>query len=125
MPLDNPKPSVDAVSEYLVSGNPWVTSSIATGIVGHSFSLVTKFIVVKNTAPTGSNSIRVGFTENGVKGTNYIPLAPNESLAVDLKLKHVFLSGSGQTYSVLAGLTGIRHTGLVFLTGSSGYEGVG
>jgi hypothetical protein len=124
MPLDNPKPSVDSVSEYLVSGHPWVTSSLASGIVGHDFNYVTKFIVVKNTT-TGSNSIRVGFTENGVRGTNYLPLAPNESIAVDLKLRSIYISGSGQTYTVLAGLTGIARRDMQFLTGSIGWTGVG
>ena len=124
MSLDNPKPSVDAVSEYLVSGHPWVTSSIASGVVAHDFILVTKFVIVKNTT-TGSNSIRVGFTENGIKGTNYLPLAPNESVAVDLKLRSIYVSGSGETYTVLAGLTGVGRRELVFLTGSSGYPGVG
>lgn len=124
MSLDNPKPSVDSVSEFLVSAHPWVTSSLANGVVGHRFQLVTKFIIVKNTT-TGSNSIRAGFTYNGVLGSNYIPLAPNESVALDLKLREIFISGSGETYTVIAGQTGIQRNNLVFLTGSSGYEGVG
>ncbi len=123
MSLDNPKPSVDAVSEYLVSGHPWVTSSLASGVVGHDFALVTQFVNVKHTS--GSGNIRVGFTENGIRGANYYLLKPNESLQVDVKCKSLYISGSGESYSIIAGLTGISRREMVFLTGSIGYTGVG
>ena len=123
MPLDNPKPSVDAVSEYLVSGHPWVTSSSANGVVGWNFPLVASYFNVKHIS--GSGNIRVGFTPNGVLGTNYYLLKPNESIAVNIKCKSLYVSGSGESYSIMAGLTGVQKRDMVFLTGSMGYDGVG
>jgi hypothetical protein len=70
--------------------------------------------------------MRVGFSENGVKGTNFFLLSASESFAADLKVTRVYLmsnNGTALTASVIAGLTNIPATELV--NNWSGSLGVG
>lgn len=123
MPIDNAKPGIGAVPEFMVSSHPWVTSSTVQGVVRHDFPYVTKFVLIKNNS-TGSYPVKVGFTARGVEGSNYVSVAPGETLTADLKLKSIWISGSSVEYSILAGLTGIEARELFAVTGSL-YDGVG
>lgn len=114
------KPGIGNAPSYQVSGIPWVSSSLAVPSSGNvpleiSFPQVTKSIIVKNVS-TGSVSLRVGFSANGVSnGTNYFLLSAGESFAADLKVTKVFLlsdNGTQLTASVIAGLTNISATEL-------------
>ena len=124
------RPGIGNAASYQVSGIPWVSSSLAVPASGSttleiSFPQVTKSIIVKN-ASTGSVQMRVGFSDNGVKGTNFFLLSAGESFAADLKVIRVYLMSNNGTVlnaSVVAGLTNIPATELV--NNWSGSAGVG
>ena len=124
------RPGIGNAASYQVSGIPWVSSSLAVPASGStpleiSFPQVSKSIIVKN-ASTGSVQMRVGFSENGVKGTNFFLLSAGESFAADLKVTRVYLMSNNATVlnaSVIAGLTNIPATELV--NNWSGSAGVG
>jgi hypothetical protein len=124
------RPGIGNAASYQVSGIPWVSSSLAVPASGSttleiSFPQVTKSIIIKNVS-TGSVQMRVGFSENGVKGTNFFLLSASESFAADLKVTRVYLmsnNGTALTASVIAGLTNIPATELV--NNWSGSLGVG
>ncbi len=104
-----PIAGLGSVGSYQMSGIPFATGSLAvsnSAATTVSFPQVTKFVVVKNLSV---NSLRVGFSENGVNGSNYFILGNNESFAADLRLTKLFLKGdsSSTTATVVAGLTGI------------------
>jgi len=124
------RPGIGNAASYQVSGIPWVSSSLTIPASGStpleiSFPLVTKSVIVKNSS-TGSVNMRVGFSENGVKGTNFFLLSAGESFAADLKVTRVYLmsnNGTVLTGSVIAGLTNIPATELT--NNWSGSLGVG
>jgi hypothetical protein len=124
------RPGIGNAASYQVSGIPWVSSSLAVPASGStpleiSFPQVTKSIIVKNSS-TGSVNMRVGFSENGVKGTNFFLLSAGESFAADLKVTKVYLMSNNGTVlaaSVIAGLTNIPATELT--NNWSGSLGVG
>jgi hypothetical protein len=126
MPLGNVQPGASNAVEYQVPGIPWVTSS-TTGvneIIQHSFPNVSNSVVVKN-ALASSNNLRVGFTANGLKGSNYIELVPGESLAMDVRITNLFISGSSTAYTAYAELTMINRAMMMTLSGSTNVQGVG
>ena len=124
MTINNYTPGPNHVSEFQVSSNPWVTSSVISGITEYSFPLVTKFIVVKNLS--GSATIKVGFTDRGIRTTsNYFTLSSGEAFSADFRLKSLFLSGSSSSVEVLAGLTGVPNSRMLEITASNGWSGVG
>lgn len=121
------KAGLNSVGNYQVSGIPYVTSAVAPAFGGTpvkiSFPSVTKFVTVKN---VDTHLLRVGFSENGVNGTNYFILDKNESFTADLKVTSIFLIGdqaSAVTASLIAGLTGIETSMLP--NNWSGSAGVG
>jgi hypothetical protein len=70
--------------------------------------------------------LRVGFSENGVNGTNFFLLSNGESFAGDLRVSKVFLlsnNGTPVTASIVAGLTNISSVDLP--NNWSGSAGVG
>jgi hypothetical protein len=103
----NYKPGLGNAASFQVSGIPYVTGGIdATSATGLSFPLTTRWIVVSNV--DGSATLRVGFSENGVDGTNYFEVDQNQiSPRVEVKATQIWLSGSSNC-SVVAGLTGIE-----------------
>ena len=128
------QPGLGSVGQYQASSRPFLSSSIAvvasgTPVVKVSFPTVTKFITVKNTGPVGSDAavLRVGFSENGIAGTNYFILENDESYSADWRVSAVYLrvdSGAvNATASVIAGETGIDSLDLV--NNWSGSVGVG
>lgn len=137
MPLKYPNSGPNWTSEYMMSPTPWVTSSVCNGVrriefsdplVPHVsstlFNYVTKWIVVSNES---TNVLRVGFTEYGLMtGSKYIELELDEALSVDLRCSELWISGSGNSFQIIAGLTGITAYDEEFpLTSSKGYPGVG
>lgn len=122
---------VNHVGAYQVSGRPFATGSInATNTVKVSFPKVTRWIYVVNHTST---HCRVGFSQAGVEGTNYIRLSGetgNEAhqftQRLELKVSEIWLSGSSDV-DVMAGLTNIETTTLSSSVGPnwSGSVGVG
>ena len=128
MSINNARPGFGFVPEYQVSAIPWVTSSNVNGLKRHDFKKVSMFVTVKNIS--GPSSLRVGFTQLGVQGTNYFPLASGESFSGDYRIKSIYLSSSSDiTYSIVAGMTMIDAPMMPDLTGSingdESFDGIG
>jgi hypothetical protein len=119
------------VGSYQVSGIPYVTSSIAAPSNAGtptevSFPDVTQRIVVSNV--NTASALRVGFSANGTKGTNYF-IIPAATTATDfssqefrVKVSSIFLLSNTATptsASVLAELTNID-TNLLAKSGPTG-----
>ena len=121
---------VNHVGAYQVSGRPFATGSIdASTTVKVEFPKVTRWIYVVN---HGGADCRLGFSQAGVEGTNYLRIQPPaagnvpNSVSLELKVGELWLTGSGNV-DIMAGLTNID-TGKV--SGSigpswSGSAGVG
>lgn len=109
------------VAEYQASGLPFVTQSstpASANVPGHvSFPFVSKFFEVTN---TGTAYLDVGFTANGVLGSNKLRLAPSGSFAGDLRVTDLYFyaGGSAAPFQVVAGLTGIPAISYYVLTGA-------
>ncbi len=108
------------VGSYQASAKPFLSSSIQVSgnlnVVPISFPNVTRFITIKNTVSQieASVGLRIGISQNGVKGTNYLTLFNEESYSADWRVTEVFLRYHGDTVanvtvsaSVIAGLTNI------------------
>lgn len=125
--MQYPKPHHNHVPEYQQSSIPFVTSSIVTGVNRINFPRVTRFVVVNNI--DSSKDMRFGFTENGVNGSpenNYYVLTKGtQSPVIEVKCTSLFLSGTGTSFSVLAGMTNVDPSYFFELTGSDGWKGVG
>ncbi len=125
-----------SVGAYQVSGTPFVTGSLQVPGIGSApleitFPTVTKFICVQNWDT--NIHMRVGFSANGVKGTNYFLVEPHKNNQVTpsmtilpLKVTKIYLSsanGTTITGSVIAGLTSI--SGYDLAAAYSGSVGIG
>lgn len=111
-------PGAGSLSEYMISGIPWVTSSQIPGsIIQINFLNVTSFFTVKNTS---LNTIKVAFTQNGFNTGNYFSLSANEVFSGDLRVKSLFLSSSTTSnFELVAGVTSIPASNFPSLTGSN------
>ncbi len=133
---------VSNVGSYQVSGVPFATSSIAAPASSGnpsevSFPDVTQRIVVSNV--NTASALRVGFSSNGVKNTNYfiIPAATSTTIFPSqefrVKVASVFLlshTATPTSASVFAELTNIDNnlldrSGPTGLPNWSGSVGVG
>jgi hypothetical protein len=121
-------PGIGNASSYQVSSKPYATSSLAVPAVGSvalevTFPQVTKFITINNTAGA---SMRLGFSDLGVKGSNYFLIPATTTFTTELKVTKMYLMSNTATplsASVLAGLTNISATELP--NSWSGSAGVG
>jgi len=130
MSFNYPNSGQSNVAEYMASGLPWVTSSnVTTASYEVRFPMVTSNITIRNNELDGplSASLRVGYSANGVSGSNYFLLAPQSILSTNVRVKSLFLrSTSGSlAFSVHAGLTMIDSRGFPVLTGSAVYGTAG
>jgi len=118
------------VGSYQVSGKPWATGSInATDAVLVSFPSVTRWVYVVN--HDGSNACKVGFSENGVSGSNYIRVASDgASQRLEIKVTELYLYGANGV-DIMAGLSFVPNERINYSDGSpsgsnwSGSAGVG
>ena len=105
------------VGSYQVSGAPFLTSSVdATQAVKVEFPYVTSWVIIQNNAHNSAMDLKVGFSQNGVEGTNYFWLynrynnssQDRSSILPPLKLKltEIWVSGSDDV-EIIAGLTNI------------------
>jgi len=105
-------------AEYQASGLPYVTQSVATtSPFNIQFPFVTNELTVKNNT---AGILRVGFTENGVNGTNCFTLPVSGSYNGRLRVTDIFIRSETGTvnYEVVAGLTGIPRQEFYILTGA-------
>ena len=118
---------INHVPAYQVSGVPFASGNLdATSGLQITFPYVSRWVEVVNT----SNAVlKVGFSQNGLGGTNYFEVPISSSLGpLEVKVSEIHLNGgaSGKT-SVVAGLTGILPQRLNTSSGTSwsGSSGVG
>lgn len=109
-----PTAGLGSTGAYQSSAIPFVTGSLsisATVVKEISFPQVTKFIAIKN---DHDNDLRVGFSQNGIIGTNYFILAKGESFSAEFRVTKLFLRGHSHTSAatVVAGLTTITSDNL-------------
>ena len=136
MGLNYPNMGMYYAAEFQTAALPYVTSTLApgvgSGVLRIDFEKITKFIQVNNLAPAGQY-LRMGFTENGVRGGNhYLINGGDESYAFDLRVKTLFFAGvtGSVEMSLMAGLTCIDARQMPILSGSlsdgsPGWIGVG
>lgn len=106
------------VGEYQASGLPYVTQSVATtSPFNIQFPFVTNELTIKNNT---SGILRVGFTQNGVQGSNFFTLPVSGAYSGKLRVTDLFIrSEAGSvTYEVVAGLTTIPRQEFYILTGA-------
>ena len=121
------------VGSYQVSGMPFATGSIdASTATKIEFPHVTRWIYIKN---NGTTDVKLGFSENGVEGNNFITIQHTQTNQLDghspvleLKVTEIWLLGSANV-DVLAGLTSIDNNRITNISPSgsnwSGSAGVG
>lgn len=133
MSLGNTGDGFNNAGAYQASAMPWVSGTIATSTTPQKigFPKVTKYVKVRS---GGVN--RIGFTFNGVQGTNYFRMSSGTVETFDVRVKEMYIradAGTGEV-DIFAGLTLISDRETGFLTGStafsaqspgSGWQGVG
>jgi hypothetical protein len=135
MGLKDPKVGFNSVTEFMGSGLPWVTSSIASGatVNQYGFMKLTKRVSVWNHATGSGEHLRVGFTQNGVNNGNYLKIDGGQSFEFDSRIKNIFIRTDDPSdtisFSVFAELIAIDADQMPLLTGSINgttfWEGVG
>lgn len=107
----NYKPGLGNAASYEVSGIPYVTGGLnpAGGEIALSFPQVTRWVVVSNTDATAANTVKIGFSSNGVGGSNYYLLSGSQTTPrLEVKVTELYLNGASTNVSVMAGLTSIE-----------------
>ena len=107
----NYRPGLGNAASYEVSGIPYVTGGLnpAGGEIALSFPQVTRWVVVSNTDATAANTVKIGFSSNGVGGSNYYLLSGSQTTPrLEVKVTELYLNGASTNVSVMAGLTSIE-----------------
>jgi hypothetical protein len=128
MSLSFPKPNHNDTSNYLVGAIPYATASLnvpgsASEPIRIQFPRVTQYFTVQC---TGANTVRVGFSNNGVKNTNYFTVTPSGSYTGQFRLSEIFLLSNvsgASSVNIVAGLTPVPFEQLSNVW--SGSDGVG
>lgn len=122
MPYGNTRSGINNVGEYQASGLPWVSSSVLTTTpVKISFPYVTNFISI-NGGTGSTDGVRLGFSQNGVNGTNYALIRGGEGwVQFDIRCKEIYIRSHVGTVSMsmCAGLTTIENKSFPVLTASA------
>lgn len=120
MPFQYPSSGQANVAEYMMSGLPFATSSTAPngGPISVDFPFVTKNFTIQN---IGATYLAVGFTRNGLLGSNKFTIAPSSSFKGDFRVKTLFFMGVGgnTNFELIAGLTLVNTRSFPVLTSSS------
>lgn len=123
MTYGNARSGPNNVGEYQTSGLPWVSSSsVTTAPFKIDFPYVTNGISLHVTG--GTVGLRLGFTLNGVNGSNFITITNTDGWShMPIRCKSVFIRSETGTvpFSLLASLTLIEEKVFPVLTGSAIY----
>ncbi len=115
--LNNPRPGFNSAVEYTISGVPHVVSGSASGTPTLiEFPYITRAITISNSAAAGTYLV-VGFTLNGVNGSNCFPINGGASARIEVRVRDLWVKGAGG-YGILAELTPIERKNMLPLTGS-------
>ena len=105
------------VGSYQVSGMPYAIVPSSTAVV---FPYVTSWVKIIN---NGSADRKVGFSANGVAGTNYFLVpATSSTEPLNLKLSELYLDDETDV-TIVAGLTNISVARINNLSGSDNIVG--
>jgi hypothetical protein len=110
---------INYVPAYQVSGRPYASGTIdstanTTEGVKIEFPTVTRWVAVINNDVT--NSVRVAFSQNGLKGGNHFTIGPKRDGStarssaegpLEFKVSEIWISGSTDV-DIVAGLTSIE-----------------
>lgn len=110
MALNTPSPGPNLLTEYLVSGVPWLTSSTVAAGATKEHELPAACSSIHARCVSGSSgALLLGFTTAGVAGTKRISIAAGNSVDLDLRTKTIVVGGLGgtATYELCIGLTTI------------------
>lgn len=135
--MQSHKPGIGNAASYQVSGKPFLTGSVSVPVnsgtpVEISFPNITKKILITN---IGDPDIKIGFSSNGVKNTNFTIIHGHGSgtpshlntLELEVKCTSVFLISNNNSktgsFCLVAELTNIPATELI--NNWSGSAGVG
>ena len=132
-------PGVGNVPSYQVSGRPFalgnLTAPASSGTpIKVAFPSVTRWVKIVPITGSSSTHLRIGFSENGVKGTNYFRYLAGNNFnheqsspePLELKVTELYFLGDNSAtvnFDVVAGLTGIKPE--LIPTNWSGSSGVG
>lgn len=120
MSMNNARPGIGSVPEYQVSGVPWALSGSVSTAQEFDFPMVSRAITVANNSAAGT-FLLVGFTQNGVNGSNCFPLDGGKTQRFEVRCRDLWLRGQGGAtvnFGVLAELTAIERKQMPYLTGS-------
>ena len=136
MSLDNPRGGLGYAAEFQSSALPFVTQSVAlsysVGPQRWDFPKVSRFIGVTNNGTAGQ-FLRIGFTRNGVTGSNYYLVDGGQQSNFEFRVTSLYVISDGiaaPRYSLAVGLTNIDAIEMPRLSGSlpdgtAGWIGVG
>jgi len=123
---------INHVGAYQVSGQPFTSGGIAPGEAEKvEFPYVTRWVVINNHSTTAGADVKVGYYQNGVKGTNYFTvLSGTSSPRLEVKVSEIWIadvSALCDGVEISAGLTSILPVRTSGSTGPSwsGSAGVG
>lgn len=121
--LDNARPGPNHVNEYVVSPIPWVTSSTlpAGSSIRYDVPRIASSFSVQNYTSGSGCVLAVGFTQEGVDGTNRIRVKPGGSFSSPARFTSLFLKSVGSSdveYELFMGLTTILSRDFPGLSGS-------
>lgn len=124
-------PGLSDVGSYQLSAIPFATGNVPVVALGVSttqisFPSVTKFVTIVNETTGANAQMRVGFSSNGVKGTNYFVLDNGESYTGEWRITSIFLMGNSATAPTASIVAGVTNVPVIELTANwSGSSGVG
>jgi len=123
MTFNNSRSGINNATEYVVSGLPWVSSSVV-GVAPFRVQLPMVSSRLSFQVSAGS-ALRVGFTANGVNGSNFV-LVTNATGWSDFnfRCKEFFIRSDSatSTCSMAICLTTIDQKSMPVLTGSAMYN---
>ncbi len=123
MTFNNTRSGANNATEYVVSGLPWVSASVCnTTPYKVELPMVTSRISFQVSA---GSALRVGFTSNGVNGSNYV-LVPASTPWVEFNVRckefYIRSDSATSTMSMMATLTTIDQRNFPALSGSATYN---
>jgi len=125
MTLQWPNSGMNWFTAYHVPGVPWVTGSVSISLnetKKMELSHICKYFSVRN---LGASDLRVGFTLNGVTGSNFMTVPTGTIMDFDLRVRDVYLlpEDGSTTFDFLAGLTNISRNAFPDISGSTSLQG--
>lgn len=124
MSFQYPRSGPNNVAEYQASGLPWVSSS--TNVSTTPWKIPFPYVTSKlSFMVTGSGAVRVGFSQNGVNGNNYMLVSGGTGWTTfELRCKEIYVraDAGAMNVSIAAGLTMIDEKVFPVLTGSAIYN---